>query len=135
MADLPIIVISNLNSMINEPIKISAMGMQPREAVTFHLIKKINEERYLASWASFRADQDGKVALDELAPDHGTYRGIDGMALFWSMKPVTKNVMTQYFANTSIVSSSAYYVNKIKVSHSYNGNARPSYTEFNAAKI
>jgi hypothetical protein len=33
------------------------------------------------------------------------------------------------------VSSSAYYVNKIKVSHSYNRNARPSYTEFNAAKI
>lgn len=102
MVNLPIIVISNLNSMINEPIKISAMGMQPREAVTFHLIKKINEERYLASWASFRADQHGKVALDELAPDHGTYRGIDGMALFWSMKPVTKNVMTQYFDNTSI---------------------------------
>lgn len=90
----PKIMISASHSMVDAPIKISAVGMQPQQAVTFHLIKKINEERYLASQASFVADSEGKVVLDHQAPIHGTYRGIDGMALFWSMEPVARNALT-----------------------------------------
>ncbi|ANA78740.1 acyl-CoA thioesterase/bile acid-CoA:amino acid N-acyltransferase family protein [Paenibacillus glucanolyticus] len=88
------IIISDPHSMVDASIKISAAGMQPQETVTFHLIKKINEERYLASQASFVADPEGKVELDHQAPIHGTYCGVDGMALFWSMEPTVKNALT-----------------------------------------
>ncbi|MCX5214560.1 acyl-CoA thioesterase/BAAT N-terminal domain-containing protein [Kitasatospora sp. NBC_00240] len=41
--------------------------------------------------ALFRADADGAVALDSAVPLSGTYRGADGMGLFWSMDPPTGN--------------------------------------------
>lgn len=84
----PNIVIHDILSRIDEPINISVTGIQPGQVITLHLIKKLNGERYLASKASYTADQEGIVDLSLQPPVQGSYRGVDQMGLFWSMEPV-----------------------------------------------
>lgn len=52
------------------------------------------------SWrgeATFRADDHGTVDLQRDRPTSGTYTGVDGMGLFWSMNPVDGNPDLQSF--------------------------------------
>lgn len=39
------------------------------------------------SEATFKADRDGTIALDQQAPISGSYAGVDAMGLVWSMVP------------------------------------------------
>lgn len=84
----PNIMIHDILSRIDEPINISVTGIQPGQVITLHLIKKLNGERYLASKASYTADQEGIVDLGRQSPVQGSYQGVDRMGLFWSMEPV-----------------------------------------------
>ncbi|GAB6926469.1 acyl-CoA thioesterase/bile acid-CoA:amino acid N-acyltransferase family protein [Paenibacillus sp. JCM 10914] len=84
----PAIIISRSTSMMDEPVTISAVGLQPQQTVKFHLIKKIHEDRFLASEATFIADSEGNVHLERQAPVQGSYTGVDGMGLFWSLEPL-----------------------------------------------
>lgn len=84
----PNIVIHDILSRIDEPINISVTGIQPGQVITLHLIKKLNGERYLASKASYTADQGGIVDLSHQPPVQGSYQGVGQMGLFWSMEPV-----------------------------------------------
>jgi hypothetical protein len=54
-----------------------------------------------ASWAEFRANDQGEVDLETAKPIDGTYHDPDGMGLFWSMKLRTnENVQSVPFVNT-----------------------------------
>lgn len=43
-----------------------------------------------SSSATFKADNQGKIALASLAPLSGSYYGIDPIGLFWSMAPIPR---------------------------------------------
>ena len=49
------------------------------------------------SHATFRADSHGSVDLSQAAPLSGTYSGVDGMGLFWSMNAPPHDPDPQFF--------------------------------------
>lgn len=83
----PRIVVSEPISLIDSPVKITIQDVKPGEKVTIKAkriatgIKKLE----LESYAIFIVDRSGKVELDSQEPISGSYSGVDGMGLFWSL--------------------------------------------------
>jgi dienelactone hydrolase len=74
-------------------------GLRPHEAVRIHAVAAFGKwvpdgkggwvektEPYRA-WADVRADRRGEVAMDRFQVGTGTYVGVDGYGLLWSMRP------------------------------------------------
>jgi BAAT / Acyl-CoA thioester hydrolase C terminal./Acyl-CoA thioester hydrolase/BAAT N-terminal region. len=75
-------------TLIDESVNIRLSGLLPGQSV---YIRAETQDGALQRWASdatFVADEDGCIDVREQAPVAGTYSGIDGMGLFWSMQPV-----------------------------------------------
>jgi hypothetical protein len=63
-------------------------GLAPRQKVTVTSTAVDYERGQWRGQAIFRADGRGVVSLDQARPISGSYQGVDGMGLFWSMNPV-----------------------------------------------
>src|SRR5437870_3833676 len=75
--------------MMDEKITIIISGLQPGQDVTILQTETIGRWRG-TSYATFRADDKGRVNLATMAPLSGTYLGVDAMGMFWSsMKDTT----------------------------------------------
>lgn len=76
-------------SLVDEPVRISFSGLQPRQnvKVTISRISRSSTQTfYLSSYAEFIADDYGQIDLSRQSPIDGTYEGIDPMGLFWSLQ-------------------------------------------------
>jgi dienelactone hydrolase len=69
----------------DQPAHLEITGLAPRDTVTVTSQAVDNRGKPWQSQAVFRADAHGDLALDTTAPLSGSYRGVDGMGLFWSM--------------------------------------------------
>ena len=72
---------------VDQPIAITATGLQPGEEVT---LKSALEDGAGHGWnaeAKFAADSSGNLDLTKTAPLKGSYKGISAMGLVWSMRP------------------------------------------------
>ncbi|XP_067686283.1 acyl-coenzyme A thioesterase 1-like isoform X1 [Haliotis asinina] len=74
-------------ALIDERIAITVSSLRPLQRVT---VQAWVEERkaVFSSCGHFVADQQGQVDISQLASLGGTYKGVDSMGLFWSLKPV-----------------------------------------------
>ncbi|MFE9989787.1 acyl-CoA thioesterase/BAAT N-terminal domain-containing protein [Streptomyces sp. NPDC005381] len=75
-------------ALMDQPVHTRISGLSSGEEVT---VTSRTVDRHKALWhgrATFRANGRGQVDLDTAAPTSGTYRGADGMGLFWSMAPI-----------------------------------------------
>jgi dienelactone hydrolase len=77
-------------ALIDSPVRILAKTQSAHAVVTIEARAEIDGTTY-RSWASYRTDATGAVNLDAAAPLRGTYAGVDGMGLFWSMQPVASH--------------------------------------------
>ncbi len=82
----PAISIQPRESLIDQPVSIRLSGFMPGQQVT------LRAECVLAGYtfqseATFLVDSSGGVDLKNQAPLSGSYSQVDGMGLFWSMKP------------------------------------------------
>lgn len=75
-----------------EPVRIVADGLRPGERVglraqRWHAPLSTSKPvlRRFASSIHVRADGQGRIDLDTMAPEDGSYTGVDGRGLFWSM--------------------------------------------------
>ena len=78
---LPQITIKPDRALKDKEIVIKLSGFKPRQ--------EIKVKARAGNWSSygiFQADSSGNVDLSKQAPISGTYKGIDGMGLIWSMK-------------------------------------------------
>jgi len=66
-------------------------GTPPGGEVTLHAETTDGACRRGASWATYRADGDGAVEPDRMAPTAGTYTGVAGQGLLWSMRPADES--------------------------------------------
>ncbi len=66
--------------------------------------------RIWRSAAAFTADPDGVVNLASAAPSSGSYRGANGMGLFWSMDPIAGDYSNEYFTPAQPQSRPGYLV-------------------------
>jgi dienelactone hydrolase len=72
--------------LIDQPPRITAVGLRPGQAVTITAQIRMSPYRLFAQ-ATFLASAHGVVALDRDAPQSGSYSGVDPTGLLWSMLP------------------------------------------------
>jgi hypothetical protein len=80
-------VISPNPALMDDRITIKVMGLHPNREVAIRARSSDQRGCWWRSAAVFRARQDGSIDLSAQAPTAGTYTGVDGMGLFWSMMP------------------------------------------------
>ena len=73
-------------AFIDEDVQIRLSGLAPHQSVRIHASTDDDENRRWSSDATFRADSSGQVDLATQEPTGGTYRGVEPMGLFWSMR-------------------------------------------------
>jgi dienelactone hydrolase len=84
-----VVTVDRSAALADEPVHMRITGLTSGEEVT--VTTRATDARGVA-WsgrAVFTADTKGVIDLDRARPRTGTYRGADGMGLFWSMTPGT----------------------------------------------
>ncbi|MFB4317583.1 acyl-CoA thioesterase/bile acid-CoA:amino acid N-acyltransferase family protein [Actinomadura sp. 21ATH] len=74
-------------AVADRPVRLTVSGLAPEDEVT---VTATAADARGARWrghATFRADGRGRIDLARARPLSGTYSGVDGMGLFWSMRP------------------------------------------------
>ncbi|MDG4825789.1 acyl-CoA thioesterase/bile acid-CoA:amino acid N-acyltransferase family protein [Asanoa sp. WMMD1127] len=76
-------------ALADQPIHVRVSGLRAGETVTVASQVDDRDGQRWSADATFEADGHGVVDLARSAPASGTYSGVDGMGLFWSMRPAT----------------------------------------------
>jgi dienelactone hydrolase len=76
-------------ALADRPVHLTVSGLVPSDTVEVSAAAQDGLADEWRSRAVFRADGRGTVDLDRARPRSGTYTGVDGMGLFWSMVPST----------------------------------------------
>ncbi|MFB7657463.1 MULTISPECIES: acyl-CoA thioesterase/BAAT N-terminal domain-containing protein [unclassified Streptomyces] len=74
-------------ALADEPLRIRVGGLHPGEQVAVTSRAVDREGLSWSAQARFTADGNGMVELTRQKPVSGTYDRVDGMGLFWSMRP------------------------------------------------
>ena len=74
-------------ALADAPVHVRVAGLATGEEVTISAQASDARGKVWRSQAQFTADGRGVVDLDRAQPRSGTYQGVDGMGLFWSMNP------------------------------------------------
>jgi dienelactone hydrolase len=75
-------------ALYDAPISIALEGFGPRTRVTVTATFQVAEATPWRSWATFIADDSGRVDVTRQPPVAGTWEGVSPMGLFWSTTPV-----------------------------------------------
>jgi len=84
----PRIVVDQPVALYDAPISIALEDLAPRTSATVTATFQVAEASPWRSWATFIADDSGRVDATRQAPVAGTYEGVSPMGLFWSATPV-----------------------------------------------
>ncbi len=92
-AVVPMLSIQPAVAFIDEPVSIRLSGFEPNQDVTIKATTVgtafpglIDDKGIVReSQATFKTDANGEVDLEKQAPLSGSYAGVDGMGLFWSL--------------------------------------------------
>jgi dienelactone hydrolase len=79
------ILISSPSDLLDQNITIEVENLLPSQKIELHAKAEDENGRLWSSWATFNADENGCVLPEKMAPAAGSYQGVDGMGLFWSM--------------------------------------------------
>ncbi|MEV1144740.1 acyl-CoA thioesterase/bile acid-CoA:amino acid N-acyltransferase family protein [Micromonospora sp. NPDC049799] len=85
-------------ALADQAVHVRVSGLRARETVTVASQAADARGRSWRGEATFAADGDGVVDLDRSASVSGSYRGADGMGLFWSMRPPTGDPDQEWFS-------------------------------------
>jgi dienelactone hydrolase len=80
-------VVAPAQPLLDERLSISVSGLPPNRLITIKAKSKAQDQLWWRSVAVFKTGVQGAIDLNTEAPVFGSYRGADGMGLFWSMKP------------------------------------------------
>jgi hypothetical protein len=86
MPAAPRLVVTPETTLVDERVHVSATGLPAGARVVLRSSMSFGQAA-LGAEATFVADARGRVDLDAMAPVGGSYRGVDGMGLFWAMRP------------------------------------------------
>lgn len=72
---------------MDDRLSILVLGLPPNRLIIVKAKSKAQDQLWWRSEAVFNSGPEGTIDLSAQAPVSGTYQGVDGMGLFWSMKP------------------------------------------------
>ncbi|XP_041660232.1 acyl-coenzyme A thioesterase 1-like [Cheilinus undulatus] len=75
--------------LFDEPVQVKVAGLKSRQVVTVRARATEEKGVVFSSSATFRADGNGEIDLNEDPSLSGSYVGVEPMGLFWSMRPET----------------------------------------------
>jgi hypothetical protein len=73
--------------LLDRRLTIRIAGLSPNTTVRVSARSEAQDSLWWRSEALFTVDERGRIDLDHQEPQSGSYSGIDGMGLFWSMRP------------------------------------------------
>jgi dienelactone hydrolase len=85
-------------ALADQAVHLRVSGLHARETVTVRSQAADYQGKVWQGDATFAANNDGVVDLARSAPVSGSYRGTDGMGLFWSMHPPTGDADHAWYA-------------------------------------
>lgn len=97
-------------ALADEPVHTRVSGLASGEEITVTARATDADGMTWTGRAVFDADGEGIVDLDHAKPRSGTYRGADGMGLFWSMTPAEGDLGTSWFRPNDPQDASTYQV-------------------------
>ncbi len=74
-------------SLADQALRITVSGLAPGDTITVTGTATDFHDQRWQSHATFLADSHGDLDLSKTAPLSGSYSGVDGVGLFWSMNP------------------------------------------------
>lgn len=74
-------------ALADQAVHLKVSGLRSHETVRIGSQTIDAEGKQWHAEATFDADDHGVVDLDRASPSDGSYQGVDGMGLFWSMNP------------------------------------------------
>ena len=80
-------VVAPAQPLLDDRLSISVSGLPPNQLITIKAKSKAQDQLWWRSEAVFSTGVQGTIDLSTQAPVSGSYRGADGMGLFWSMNP------------------------------------------------
>eukprot|EP00112_Aurelia_sp_Birch-Aquarium-sp1_P004401 Seg1498.1_Seg1498.2 transcript_id=Seg1498.1_Seg1498.2/GoldUCD/mRNA.D3Y31 product="Bile acid-CoA:amino acid N-acyltransferase" protein_id=Seg1498.1_Seg1498.2/GoldUCD/D3Y31 len=83
----PVIIATDKPVLVDQRIKITAINLAQFQYYTFRVEIKSQKPEVFESYGQYIADSFGEIDLTRDASFGGTYKGVDGMGLFWSMVP------------------------------------------------
>ena len=95
-------------ALADRPIHVRVGGLAAGDTVRVTATAENYQRMRWRGWATFLADGRGQVDLDRARPIAGTYDGVDGMGLFWSMNPAIGDPEATRFASRFPDSQPAY---------------------------
>ena len=99
---------------INQKTSIHLENLTPTQVVEIRVETKDSQRVKWCSSAQFQIDERGCVFVDTQAPLVGSYEGVDGMGLFWSIRPITNEYkMFQCKDDQLILDITVYIENKL----------------------
>jgi len=84
--NIPTLTATPQNALIDEPVQIRLSGCKPNQTILIRARCKDGDCNPFESHAVFQSDEQGIVDLKKQKPISGTYKTVDPMGLFWSMK-------------------------------------------------
>jgi len=82
---------------VDKEVKIQVEQLTPFQEIELHAESKDQKGEVWFSHASFRADSQGQVDVSSSDPlDNSSYESADGMGLFWSMLPASKETSASF---------------------------------------
>ena len=90
MSKAPMIISPTRPVLVDKRIEIKVVNLRPFQNITLRvdLMQTTGKPIFYESYGHFISDMQGTVKVADDASFGGTYEGIDGMGLFWSMLPV-----------------------------------------------
>ncbi|MEV5748098.1 acyl-CoA thioesterase/bile acid-CoA:amino acid N-acyltransferase family protein [Actinoallomurus sp. NPDC052308] len=122
-------------ALADRPIHLTIRGLAPHDTVEVGAAARDYRWDGWHSRAVFRADGHGTVDLDRARPRAGTYTGVDGMGLFWSMVPPGGNADDRMFLPLPAEQQSAYDVQITVTAHGRRLAARTLTRQWRASGV
>ncbi|TXS43748.1 acyl-CoA thioesterase/bile acid-CoA:amino acid N-acyltransferase family protein [Streptomyces sp. OR43] len=102
--------VDRAQSLADGAVRVRVSGLHPNEEVTLTAGAADYRGAPWTSQAVVTADDSGTVDLNRARSRSGTYRGVDGMGLFWSMTPQQKSAGKETFASKPPEQQASYKV-------------------------
>ncbi|MGW2700884.1 acyl-CoA thioesterase/BAAT N-terminal domain-containing protein [Streptomyces sp. NPDC001340] len=104
-------------ALADQAVHLRVSGLEPHDEITVGSAATAYDGKVWHGRATFTTDDDGVVDLSTTRPVSGTYSMVDGMGLFWSMRPPAGDSNSDYFLPHYPESSPSYAVQITVTAH------------------